>query len=193
MAADTPGFSIGRMEEKMGLHASATGELLFEDCRIPADQTCSASAGDGLEALPPDARRRPHRDRGHGARAWRRRRSRRHRALRAASASSSGGRSAAFQGVAFMIADMATEIDAARPWSTARPGSRTRARPYSTEAAMAKLFASEVGQRVTNDAVQIHGGYGYIDRVQGRALPARRQADRDRRGDQPDPAPGHQA
>ena len=61
-----------------------------------------------------------------------------------------------------MIADMATQIDAARLLVYRAAWLKDQGRPYSTEAAMAKLFASEVSQRVTNDAVQVHGGYGYI-------------------------------
>ena len=81
----------------------------------------------------------------------------------------------------------------ARRWSGARPGSRTRAATTGWRRPQAKLFASEVSSRATNDAIQIHGGYGYVDRVPGRALPARREADRDRGGDEPGPAPGHRA
>jgi alkylation response protein AidB-like acyl-CoA dehydrogenase len=69
---------------------------------------------------------------------------------------------AAFQAVGFMIADMATEIDAARLLVYRAAWLKDQGRPYSTEAAMAKLFASEVSQRVTNAAVQVHGGYGYV-------------------------------
>ena len=69
---------------------------------------------------------------------------------------------AAFQGVAFMIADMATQIDAARLMVYRAAWLKDCGHPFTTEAAMAKLYASEVAQRVTNDAVQVHGGYGYI-------------------------------
>jgi alkylation response protein AidB-like acyl-CoA dehydrogenase len=69
---------------------------------------------------------------------------------------------ASFQGVAFMIADMATEIDAARLMVYRAAWLKDQHKPFGTEAAMAKLYASEVAQRVTNDAVQVHGGYGYI-------------------------------
>ncbi|HET7636573.1 MAG TPA: acyl-CoA dehydrogenase family protein, partial [Candidatus Limnocylindria bacterium] len=69
---------------------------------------------------------------------------------------------AAFQGVAFMIADMATGIDAARLLVYRAAWLKDQGRAYSTEAAMAKLFASEVASRVTNDAIQVHGGYGYV-------------------------------
>jgi alkylation response protein AidB-like acyl-CoA dehydrogenase len=69
---------------------------------------------------------------------------------------------ASFQGVAFKIADMATQIDAARLMVYRAAWLKDTGRPYSTESAMAKLFASEVARQVTNDAVQVHGGYGYI-------------------------------
>jgi alkylation response protein AidB-like acyl-CoA dehydrogenase len=67
-----------------------------------------------------------------------------------------------FQGVAFMIADMATQIDAARLLVYRAAWLKDCGKPFSTEAAMAKLFASEVSRQVTNDAVQVHGGYGYV-------------------------------
>jgi alkylation response protein AidB-like acyl-CoA dehydrogenase len=73
-----------------------------------------------------------------------------------------GRKIASFQGVAFKIADMATQIDAARLMVYRAAWLKDQHQPYSTEAAMAKLYASEVARQVTNDAVQVHGGYGYI-------------------------------
>jgi butyryl-CoA dehydrogenase len=157
--ADTPGFSIGRMEEKMGLHASKTGELLFDDCRIPAENLLGAEGeGDKLFLRTLDGGRI-----GIGAMAL----GLAQAAYEAASAyavqrEQFGKPIAAFQGVAFMIADMATEIDAARLLVYRAAWLKDKGQPYSTEAAMAKLFASEVGSRVTNAAIQVHGGYGYI-------------------------------
>ena len=157
--AGAPGFSIGRMEEKMGLHASRTGELLFEDCRIPADQLLGTEGeGDKLFLRTLDGGRI-----GIGAMAL----GLSQAAFEAASAYSKqreqfGRPIAAFQGVAFMIADMATEIDAARLLVYRAAWLKDQGKPYSTEAAMAKLFASEVASRVTNAAIQVHGGYGYI-------------------------------
>ncbi len=157
--ADTPGFSIGRMEEKMGLHASNTGELLFEDCRIPAENLLGEEgAGDKLFLKTLDGGRI-----GIGAMAL----GLAQAAYEAASAYATqreqfGRPIAAFQGVGFMIADMATQIDAARLMVYRAAWLKDQGRPYSTEAAMAKLFASEVSRQVTNDAVQVHGGYGYI-------------------------------
>jgi butyryl-CoA dehydrogenase len=157
--ADTPGFSIGRMEEKMGLHASNTGELLFDDCRVPLDNLLGDEGeGDKLFLKTLDGGRI-----GIAAMAL----GLAQAAYEAASAYAKERRQfdrpiGAFQGVAFMIADMATEIDAARLMTYRAAWLKDQGSPYSTEAAMAKLFASEVAQRVTNDAIQVHGGYGYI-------------------------------
>jgi len=157
--AGTPGFSIGRMEEKMGLHASNTGELLFEGCRIPADNLLGEEGdGDRLFLKTLDGGRI-----GIGAMAL----GLAQAAFEAASAYAKereqfGRPIASFQGVAFKIADMATQIDAARLLVYRAAWLKDQGRPYSTEAAMAKLFASETARQVTNDAVQVHGGYGYV-------------------------------
>ena len=157
--AGTPGFSIGRMEEKMGLHASNTGELLFEGCRIPADNLLGEEGdGDRLFLKTLDGGRI-----GIGAMAL----GLAQAAFEAASAYAKereqfGRPIASFQGVAFKIADMATQIDAARLLVYRAAWLKDEGRPYSTEAAMAKLFASETARQVTNDAVQVHGGYGYV-------------------------------
>jgi butyryl-CoA dehydrogenase len=158
--ADTPGFTVGRLEEKLGLHASATGELLFEDCRVPADQMLG-QRGDGwrlfLKIL----------DGGRisiGAMAV---------GLAQAALDASVGYArerkqfgrpiGSFQGVAFMIADMATEIEAARALVWRAAWLKDQGRDYGLAAAEAKLFASEVSQRATNMGVQVHGGYGYVE------------------------------
>ncbi len=157
--ADAPGFSIGRLEEKMGLHASQTGELLFDDCRIPAGNLLGEEGnGDKLFLKTLDGGRI-----GIGAMAL----GIAQAAFEAATAyaiqrEQFGRPIGSFQGVAFKIADMATQIDAARLMVYRAAWLKDQARPYSNEAAMAKLFASEVARQVTNDAVQVHGGYGYI-------------------------------
>jgi butyryl-CoA dehydrogenase len=157
--ADTPGFSIGRMEEKMGLHASNTGELIFEDCRIPAESLLGEEgAGDKLFLKTLDGGRIGIASMALGlAQA----------AYEAASAYAKerkqfGRPIGEFQGVAFKIADMATTIDAARLMTYRAAWLKDCGKPYTTEAAMAKLYASEVARDVTNDAVQVHGGYGYV-------------------------------
>jgi alkylation response protein AidB-like acyl-CoA dehydrogenase len=157
--AGTPGFSIGRMEEKMGLHASNTGELIFEECRIPAENLLGAEGeGDKLFLATLDGGRI-----GIGAMAL----GLAQAAYEAASAYATqrqqfGRPIGSFQGVAFKIADMATRIDAARLLVYRAAWLKDQGRRYGTEAAMAKLFASEVARDVTNDAVQVHGGYGYV-------------------------------
>ena len=157
--ADTPGFSIGRMEEKMGLHASNTGELIFEGARIPAENILGEEGeGDKLFLKTLDGGRI-----GIAAMAL----GLAQAAYEAASAYAKERRQfgraiGEFQGVAFMIADMATRIDAARLMTYRAAWLKDEGRPYTTEAAMAKLFASEVARDVTNDAIQVHGGYGYV-------------------------------
>ncbi|HET9879676.1 MAG TPA: acyl-CoA dehydrogenase [Candidatus Limnocylindria bacterium] len=157
--ADTPGFSIGRMEEKMGLHASNTGELIFTDCRIPAENLLGEEGeGDKLFLRTLDGGRI-----GIAAMAL----GLAQAAYEAASAYAKERRQfgkaiAEFQGVAFMIADMAVGIEAARLLTYRAAWLKDQGRSYTTEAAMAKLYASEVARDVTNDAVQVHGGYGYV-------------------------------
>ena len=157
--AGTPGFSIGRMEEKMGLHASNTGELLFDDCRIPADNLLGEEGeGDRLFLRTLDGGRI-----GIGAMALGLAQAAYEAATAYARQREQFGRPiASFQGVAFKIADMATQIDAARLLVYRAAWLKDRGEPYTTEAAMAKLFASEAARQVTNDAIQVHGGYGYV-------------------------------
>ena len=156
----TTGFTIGRVEEKLGLHASATGELHFEDCRVPAGQMLGAQ-GEGWKIFLKTL------DGGRisiGAMAL---------GLSQAALDASvayarerkqfGKPIGSFQGVAFMIADMATEIEAARAMVWRAAWLKDNDRDYTTAAAQAKLFASEVSQRATNMGIQVHGGYGYVE------------------------------
>src|SRR3954447_13599669 len=158
--ADTPGFSIGRLEDKMGLHASATGELIFERARIPAENLLGEQ-GQGfrtfLKVL--DGGRISIAAMALGIAQG---------AYEAAAAYSKerqqfGRPIGTFQGVAFMIADMATEIEAARSLVYRAAWLKDRGRDYTVAGAQAKLFASEVSSRVTNAAIQVHGGYGYVE------------------------------
>jgi alkylation response protein AidB-like acyl-CoA dehydrogenase len=158
--ADTAGFSIGRLEDKMGLHASATGELIFDGCRIPAGNLLGAP-GDGfrtfLKVL--DGGRISIAAMALGLAQG---------AYEAAAGYSKerkqfGRAIGTFQGVAFMIADMATEIEAARALVYRAAWLKDQHRDYTVAGAQAKLFASEVSSRVTNAAVQVHGGYGYVE------------------------------
>jgi butyryl-CoA dehydrogenase len=158
--ADDPGFAVGRMEEKMGLHASATGELLFEDCRVPADRMLG-EAGSGWKTFLRIL------DGGRisiGAMAVGLAQAALDASVGYARARKQFGRPiGSFQGVAFMVADMATEIEAARQLVWRAAWLKDQGRDYGLAAAQAKLFASEVSQRATNNGVQIHGGYGYVE------------------------------
>jgi alkylation response protein AidB-like acyl-CoA dehydrogenase len=157
---NTPGFSVGRLEEKMGLHASATGELLFEDCRVPAANMLGEK-GEGWKIFLKTL------DGGRisiGAMAVGLSQAALDASITYARERKQFGRPiGSFQGVAFMVADMATEVEAARALVWRAAWLKDRGEDYSTAAAQAKLFASEVSQRVTNMGVQVHGGYGYVE------------------------------
>jgi alkylation response protein AidB-like acyl-CoA dehydrogenase len=158
--ADTAGFSVGRLEDKLGLHASATGELIFDGARIPAANLLGEQ-GQGfrtfLKVL--DGGRISIAAMALGIAQG---------AYEAAVAYSRereqfGRPIGTFQGVAFMIADMATEIQAARALVYRAAWLKDQGRDYTVAGAEAKLFASEVSSRVTNAAIQVHGGYGYVE------------------------------
>jgi alkylation response protein AidB-like acyl-CoA dehydrogenase len=157
---NTPGFSVGRLEEKMGLHASATGELLFEDCRVPAANMLGEK-GEGWKIFLKTL------DGGRisiGAMSVGLSQAALDASITYARERKQFGRPiGSFQGVAFMVADMATEVEAARALVWRAAWLKDRGEDYSTAAAQAKLFASEVSQRVTNMGVQVHGGYGYVE------------------------------
>jgi alkylation response protein AidB-like acyl-CoA dehydrogenase len=156
--ADTLGFSVGRLEDKLGLHASATGELRFENARIPAENLLGTQ-GDGFRTFLKIL------DGGRisiGALAVGLAQAALDASIPYAQTREQFGRPiGSFQGVAFMVADMATEIDAARSLVWKAAWLKDQGRDYGLVAAEAKLFASEVSSRATNAAIQIHGGYGY--------------------------------
>jgi len=156
--ADTPGFSVGRLEDKLGLHASATGELRFENARIPAENLLGTK-GEGFRTFLKIL------DGGRisiGALAVGLAQAALDASIPYAQTREQFGRPiGSFQGVAFMVADMATEIDAARSLVGKSAWLKDQGRDYGLVAAEAKLFASEVSSRATNAAIQIHGGYGY--------------------------------
>jgi alkylation response protein AidB-like acyl-CoA dehydrogenase len=156
---DAPGFSRGKKEKKMGIHASVTMEMLYEDCRIPKENILGEEGGGfpiALWAL--DAGRI-----GVGAQAV----GIAQGALDEAVAYSKervqfGKPISSFQALQWMMADMATEIDAARFLVYRAAYVKEKGGRFSTEAAMAKLKASDVAVNVSRDAVQIFGGYGYM-------------------------------
>lgn len=158
--AGTRGFHPSKTEHKMGWRSSPTWELSFDACKVP-QQNLVGEEGQGfsiaLSAL--DAGRLGIAACSIGlAQA----------ALDAAVTFASdreqfGSRIVDFQGIQFMLADMATHIEAGRALYRRAAQLKDAGAPYSTEAAMAKLFCSDTAMRVTTDAVQIHGGYGYIE------------------------------
>ena len=156
--ADTPGFSVGRLEDKLGLHASATGELRFEGARVPEGNLLGPQ-GDGFRTFLKIL------DGGRisiGALAVGLAQAALDASVPYAQTREQFGRPiGTFQGVAFMVADMATEIEAARSLVWKAAWLKDQGRDYGLVAAEGKLFASEVSARATNAAIQIHGGYGY--------------------------------
>jgi alkylation response protein AidB-like acyl-CoA dehydrogenase len=159
LPADTPGFRVVRIEDKLGLHASATGELAFDRCRVPGENLLG-ERGDGFRMFLKIL------DGGRisiGALAVGIAQGAYDTAVPYAQTRQQFGKPiGSFQGVAFMIADMATEIEAARALVWKAAWLKDQERDYSLTAAQAKLFASEVSSRVTNAAIQVHGGYGYV-------------------------------
>lgn len=155
----TPGFHVGKEEEKMGLRASDTVELIFEDCRVPVENLlgnegegfiiamasldggrigiASQSVGLALACL--------------------------HAAISYAKERIQFGRPISqFQGIRWMIADMATQVEAAKLLTFNAATMKDRGENFTEAVSMAKLFASEIANKVAYKAVQIHGGYGYI-------------------------------
>jgi alkylation response protein AidB-like acyl-CoA dehydrogenase len=155
----TPGFSVGVVEKKLGIKASGTAELIMEDCRLPKENLLG-EVGQGfyvaMNTL--DGGRIGIASQALGiARA----------ALEAAAEYSKsrvqfGQPISKFQAIQWMIADMATELDAARLLTLRAAFLKDQKQRYEKEAAMAKLFASEAASRITTKAIQVHGGYGYI-------------------------------
>ena len=156
----TPGLSAGRREHKLGIRASSTVPLLFEGCEVP-DSARLGAVGEGyriaLSAL--DGGRI-----GIAAQAVGTIRAALDVSARyARERTSFGAPIASHQGVAFMLADMATDEAAARLLTLRAAFLKGMDQPYTREASTAKLFASEAAQRAVARAVQIHGGYGYTE------------------------------
>ena len=158
--AGTAGVARAKLEHKMGMSASPTAQVTFDDARVPGDHLIGdegvgfriamealdggrlgiAACSVGLARAALDATVTFGRDR-----------------------EQFGQPITRFEGVSFMLADMATQIEAARALTLDAARRRDAGRPFGTHAAMAKLFASDSAMRVTTDAVQLHGGYGYVD------------------------------
>ncbi len=154
----TPGFKVGHTEDKMGLRASDTTDLLFDNCRVPAANLlgeegqgfkiamtaldggrigiAAQSIGVAQAALDASVKYAKQREQ-------------------------FGQKISKFQGLRWMIADMATELEAARQLALSAAAMKDRGEKFTQRASMAKLFASEMVNRLTAQAIQIHGGYGF--------------------------------
>jgi len=156
----TPGFSFGKKENKMGIRANSTRELIFEDCVIPAENLLGREGTGFITAMKVFDKSRPM----VGAQAIGVARGAFEYAAKYANQRIQFGKPiSSFQAVQFMLADMATQIEAARAlvMQTAKMID-AGVRNYAKESAMCKYFASDVAMKVTTDAVQICGGYGYM-------------------------------
>lgn len=155
---DTPGFKLGKKENKLGLRASDTSELIFEDCKIPKENLLGERGEgfvDSLKIL--DGGRISIAALGLGMAQG---------AFEASLAYSKerkqfGKPISSFQAIQWKLADMKTEIDAARLLTYQAANLADRGLPHTKESSMAKLMTSEVAVRVANEAVQVHGGYGF--------------------------------
>ena len=157
--ADAPGYVIGRLEEKMGQKASDTAQILFEDCRIPADSLIGEEGQGYKIALSNLEAGRI----GIAAQCLGMARAALEAAVRYAQDREAFGKPIfEHQAVNFRLADMATQLEAARQLVWHAASLKDAGRPCLKEASMAKLFASEMAEKVCSDAIQVHGGYGYV-------------------------------
>jgi len=156
----TKGLTVGRHEDKMGLRGSTTVPLQFEDCRLPADALLGQEGqGFKLAMMALDGGRI-----GIASQACGVARAALAATLRYTRERKAFGKSVSdFQAVRFMLANIQTELSAAELMTLRAAGLKETGRPFSREASMAKVFASEMANRAADKAVQLHGGYGYID------------------------------
>ncbi|MGV8829890.1 MAG: acyl-CoA dehydrogenase [Breznakibacter sp.] len=154
----TPGFTTGKKEKKMGIRGSATCELIFNNCRIPkANQLGKEGAGFSIAMKTLDGGRI-----GIAAQALGIAQGAMDETIKYTKERKQFGKSIAnFQNTQFQLADLETRIQAARLLVHSAASKKDANEPYSVDAAMAKLFASETAMEMTNKAVQFHGGYGY--------------------------------
>jgi len=156
---ETPGFTVGPLEDKMGLRGSDTVDLIFEDCRVPAKDILGEE-GDGFKIAMTglDGGRI-----GISAQSVGVAQAALDAAVQYTKEREQFGQSISrFQGLRWMVADMATDIEAARQLMLSASAMKDRGENYTAQASMAKLFSSEMVNRVTATALQLHGGYGYI-------------------------------
>jgi hypothetical protein len=156
---DTPGFRTGKKENKLGLRASATGEVIFQNCRLSASQLLGKQGEgfvDSLKTLDGGRISIAALALGMAQGAY-------DAALKYSKVRKQFGRPISeFQAIQHKLVDMATDIDASRLLIYRAAWKLDRGHRVTRESAMAKLFASEAAVRIANEAVQIHGGYGFI-------------------------------
>jgi alkylation response protein AidB-like acyl-CoA dehydrogenase len=159
LEAGTPGFKVGKKENKLGMRCSPTGEVLFTDCRLPAAQLCGKRGEgfiDSLRILDGGRISIAALSVGLAQGAY-------EAALKYSKQRKQFSRFISeFQAIQHKLADMATEIDAARLLTLRAAWLKDSGASVNKESAMAKLYASEAAVRVANEALQIHGGYGFI-------------------------------
>lgn len=155
---DFQGFSTGKKEKKMGIRSSPTTEIIFEDCRVPKENVLG-QIGEGFKVamMTLDGGRNGIAAQAVGIAQG---------ALDAATAYAKervqfGKPISAQQGIAFKLADMATQVEAARLLTYQAAWLESEGLPYGKESAMSKLFAGDTAMKVTTEAVQVFGGYGY--------------------------------
>jgi alkylation response protein AidB-like acyl-CoA dehydrogenase len=155
----TPGFKVGKKENKLGMRCSPTGEVLFTDCRLPAGQMCGKRGEgfvDSLRILDGGRISIAALSVGLAQGAY-------EAALKYSKQRKQFSRFISeFQAIQHKLADMATEIDAARLLTLRAAWLKDSGAGVNKESAMAKLYASEAAVRAANEALQIHGGYGFI-------------------------------
>lgn len=156
--SDFPGFSVGKKEQKMGIRSSPTTEIMFEECRVPKENLLGEE-GEGFKVamMTLDGGRNGIAAQAVGIAQG---------ALDAATEYAKervqfGKPIAAQQGVGFKLADMATSVEAARLLTYQAAWLESEGLPYGKESAMSKLFAGDTAMKVTTEAVQVFGGYGY--------------------------------
>ena len=155
----TPGFAVGHKEDKMGIRASSTCELLFDDCRVPAENVVG-EVGKGykiaIETLNEGRIGIAAQMLGLAEGAW-------SLAVKYSKERKQFGKAIAeFQAVQFTLAEMATQIEATRMLVYNAARMKCAGVPFVKEAAIAKLFASRVAEEVASKAVEIYGGYGFV-------------------------------
>jgi len=155
----TPGFSVSKTEDKLGIRASDTAELVFDACRVPvANRIGEEGRGFHIALATLDGGRIGIAAQAVGIAAGAYERSVKYARERKAFGVPIGEH----QMVGWMLADMATAIDGARLMTLKAATLKDAGQPYTKEASMAKLFAAETAMKVTTDAVQVHGGFGFI-------------------------------